>query len=154
MWAPFLTSSLGALRSLPASWRLLVRSPAEQDADAGRDHEQDRHFTQRIEAAERYQDAGDDVRRAEFLRNLRQIVLGKRGQGLAFAVAGDQAAIDDGEHQNRQQDESALHRGSFPPAASSSRSASTMVEGAIGVRIAWAALDRACDDNGLVISTK
>ena len=79
--APFLTSSLGALRSLSASRGFWSGRPAEQDADAGRDHEQDCDFTQRIEAAEGDQDAGDDVRRAEILRNLRQIVLGKRRTG-------------------------------------------------------------------------
>ncbi|RDJ93774.1 aminotransferase class V-fold PLP-dependent enzyme, partial [Lacticaseibacillus rhamnosus] len=41
---------------------------AQHEADAGRDHEQDRDFAERIEGAERQQDAGDDIRCAEIAR--------------------------------------------------------------------------------------
>jgi hypothetical protein len=108
-----------------------------------------------IEAAKGDQDAGDDVRSAEILWHRGEIVPGKRRERLAFAITACDAGEDEREDEDGKKAEDAFYH-ALPSlvASSASRSASTTVVSAIGVRTAWAARDSACDDRGLVIRTK
>src|SRR5262249_15629087 len=117
-------------------------------------HEQNGDLSECVEGAVGQQDAGNNVRRAKFLRDASDITFRQGPQRLLFGIADGKTCKDKPERGNGNDDgEAPDHK--LPPAfRCASRTASISVSPAIGMRMPCAARASACEETGFVIRTK